>query len=96
MHLVWLPQSECIAGGVVSRQSSLISCEEISHGKWSQKIPAGCLGHMGNVGVKMREREREREKKRERITYKQTDCGGGVWDFGRTSFRGAVDSVIIE
>jgi len=41
----------------------------------------------------MRERERERDK------HIQTDCGGGgggVWDFGRTSFRGAVDSVIIE
>jgi hypothetical protein len=40
----------------------------------------------------MRERrERERDK------HPQTDSGGGgVWDFGRTSFRGAVDSVIIE
>ncbi len=75
-----------------SGRSSLISCEEISQGKWSQKIPAGCLGHTGNVGVKMRERrERERDK------HPQTDSGGGgVWDFGRTSFRGAVDSVIIE
>ncbi len=87
------PQSECIAGGVVSRQSSLISCEEISQGKWSQKIPAGCLGHTGEC---RRKDERERERERERENHTQTDCGGGVWDFGRTSFRGVVDSVIIE
>jgi hypothetical protein len=45
----------------------------------------------------MREREREREiRERERDNHIQTDCGVGVWDFGRTSFRGVVDSVIIE
>ncbi len=39
---------------------------------------------------------RKDERERERDNQTQTDCGVGVWDFGRTSFRGVVDSVIIE